>query len=65
MGEQWDGPKGPVEELIEKIACVPGVKGVIITDPEGLPPRPVSWGFGRYSIHPLLDGAFVGSTLKS
>eukprot|EP00669_Euglena_mutabilis_P008565 TRINITY_DN3599_c0_g1_i1.p1 TRINITY_DN3599_c0_g1~~TRINITY_DN3599_c0_g1_i1.p1 ORF type:complete len:125 (-),score=35.32 TRINITY_DN3599_c0_g1_i1:139-513(-) len=37
--EQSSSPKGPVEEWIERIAQVPGVKGVIITDPEGLPLR--------------------------
>eukprot|EP00993_Chasmostoma_nieuportense_P006193 NODE_6811_length_498_cov_32.652291_g6645_i0.p2 GENE.NODE_6811_length_498_cov_32.652291_g6645_i0~~NODE_6811_length_498_cov_32.652291_g6645_i0.p2 ORF type:complete len:129 (+),score=40.38 NODE_6811_length_498_cov_32.652291_g6645_i0:53-439(+) len=33
------GPKGPVEHFIEKLATARGVKGLIITDAEGLPLR--------------------------
>eukprot|EP00668_Euglena_longa_P045090 GGOE01060703.1.p1 GENE.GGOE01060703.1~~GGOE01060703.1.p1 ORF type:complete len:124 (+),score=50.83 GGOE01060703.1:91-462(+) len=59
--EQDTSPKGPVEELIEKIAAVPGVKGVIITDPEGLPLRDTfaTWEAGWMLQYATLCSQYV------
>jgi|UniRef100_A0A7S4LLC1 dynein light chain roadblock-type len=54
-------PKGPIEEWIDKIASVPGVKAVIITDPEGLPLRDTfaTWEAGWMLQYATLCSQFV------